>query len=133
MDDLKKRLRAKTKSGPPSWIDTPINPDGAEAADRIEALEAKLHHYKHEVVETALANENDALSSLDKIVQERDEALNQLDSARHSVEVLKRRVQKIREEALREALDAAREYRYRRGEAVENAILALIEKDKTNG
>jgi len=33
-----------------------------------------------------------------------------------------------REDALREALDAAREYRYRRGEAVENAILALIEK-----
>lgn len=38
-----------------------------------------------------------------------------------------------REETLREALDAAREYRYRRGEAVENAILALIAKDKTNG
>jgi hypothetical protein len=38
-----------------------------------------------------------------------------------------------REETLREALDAAREYRYRRGEAVENAILALIDKDKTNG
>jgi hypothetical protein len=35
-----------------------------------------------------------------------------------------------REQALREALDAAREYRYRRGEAVENAILALIVKDQ---
>jgi hypothetical protein len=36
-----------------------------------------------------------------------------------------------REDALREALDAAREYRYRRGEAVENAILALIDKDNS--
>ena len=39
------------------------------------------------------------------------------------------RIAEAREGALREALDAAGEYRYRRGEAVENAILALIEKD----
>lgn len=49
--------------------------------------------------------------------------------AANKIEVLEARIAKVREEALREALDAAREYRYRRGEAVENAILALIEKD----
>jgi hypothetical protein len=53
--------------------------------------------------------------------------------AANKIEVLEARIAKVREEALREALDAAREYRYRRGEAVENAILALIAKDKTNG
>lgn len=41
------------------------------------------------------------------------------------------RIAEAREETLREALDAAREYRYRRGEAVENAILALIDKDNS--
>lgn len=49
--------------------------------------------------------------------------------AANKIEVLEARIAKVREETLREALDAAREYRYRRGEAVENAILALIEKD----
>jgi hypothetical protein len=53
--------------------------------------------------------------------------------AANKIEVLEARIAKVREETLREALDAAREYRYRRGEAVENAILALIAKDKTNG
>lgn len=46
-------------------------------------------------------------------------------------EALESRLKQAREEALREALDAAREYRYRRGEAVENAILALIDKDNS--
>lgn len=49
--------------------------------------------------------------------------------AANKIEVLEARIAKVREETLRQALDAAREYRYRRGEAVENAILALIEKD----
>lgn len=53
--------------------------------------------------------------------------------AANKIKVLEARIAKVREETLREALDAAREYRYRRGEAVENAILALIAKDKTNG
>jgi hypothetical protein len=53
--------------------------------------------------------------------------------AANKIEVLEARIAKVREETLREALDAAREYRYRRGEAVENAILALIAKDKTDG
>jgi hypothetical protein len=53
--------------------------------------------------------------------------------AANKIEVLEARIAKVREETLREALDAAREYRYRRGEAVENAILTLIEKDKTDG
>lgn len=51
------------------------------------------------------------------------------DIAADRIEALEARIAKVREEALREVLDAAREYRYRRGEAVENAILALIEKD----
>jgi hypothetical protein len=41
-DDLVKRLRATRRSGPPSWIDIPINPNGKEAEDRIEALQAQL-------------------------------------------------------------------------------------------
>ena len=53
--------------------------------------------------------------------------------AANKIEVLEARIAKVREETLREALDAARGYRYRRGEAVENAILALIAKEKTNG
>ena len=53
--------------------------------------------------------------------------------AANKIEVLEARIAKVREETLREALDAAREYRYRRGEAVENAILALIAKEKTDG
>lgn len=38
-------------------------------------------------------------------------------------------LKQAREDALRETLVAARKYRYRRGEAVERTILALIEKE----
>ena len=53
--------------------------------------------------------------------------------AANKIEVLEARIAKVREETLRETLDAARGYRYRRGEAVENAILALIEKENPGG
>jgi cell division protein FtsB len=53
----------------------------------------------------------------------------EIEKLKERVAELEARIAKVREETLREALDAAREYRYRRGEAVENAILALIEKD----
>lgn len=43
-----------------------------------------------------------------------------LDAADY-IEVLEARIAKVREETLRETLDAARGYRYRRGEAVENS------------
>lgn len=46
------------------------------ALDRIEELEAKLA----------------------KVVEERDEALNQLDSARHSIDVLERRIAKLKKD-----------------------------------
>lgn len=43
MDDLVQRLRAKyTVTDEFSTIRRPVNPDGHEAADRIEALEAEL-------------------------------------------------------------------------------------------
>lgn len=53
--------------------------------------------------------------------------------AANKIEVLEARIAKVREDALREALVAARKYRYRRGEAVERAIFDLIEKEKTDG
>ena len=40
---------------------------GSPIADRIEALESKLRHYKHEVVETALANEKDAADRIEAL------------------------------------------------------------------
>jgi hypothetical protein len=55
---------------------------------------------------------------------------NGLDECDEAIDRIEARIAKAREGALREALDAARDYRYRRGEAVENAILALIEKDQ---
>jgi uncharacterized protein with PIN domain len=55
---------------------------------------------------------------------------NGLDECDEAIDRIEAHIAKVREKALREALDAAREYRYRRGEAVENAILALIEKDQ---
>lgn len=122
------------------------------AADRIEALEARIAKadalaevakravklsqqddtfklYAMEPIWQALADYRDGTDTLvaavlDKVVQDRDEALNQLDSERYSVEVLKRRVQKVREKALREA---ARECAYACG--CQDAVLALIEKD----
>ena len=62
-DDLVKRLRKF------DWVLDELEVVD-EAADRIEELETKLA----------------------KAVKERDEALNQLDSARHSVDVLEKRV-----------------------------------------
>ena len=40
-DDLRKRLRAKIDVGSSLLDGLPVNPDGAEAADRIEALTAE--------------------------------------------------------------------------------------------
>jgi hypothetical protein len=108
------------------------------AADRIEALEARIAKadalaevakravklsqqddtfklYAMEPIWQALADYRDGTDTLvaavlDKVVQDRDEALNQLDSEKYSVEVLKRRVQKVREKALREAADVAIDY-----------------------
>lgn len=48
MDDLVQRLRAKyTVTDEFSTIRRPVNPDGHEAADRIEALEAENETLRH--------------------------------------------------------------------------------------
>ena len=63
--------------------------------EEITCLRAKLHHYKHEVVETALTNEKDAADRIEVLEAEKNEALNQLDSARHSIEVLEAHIKRL--------------------------------------
>lgn len=41
-DEVIKQLLATVKSGAPHWVDLPLNIHGAEAADLIVSLEAKL-------------------------------------------------------------------------------------------
>lgn len=67
MDDLKERMREWWEYDPGHLI--------PQAAARIEALEARLHHYKHEVVETALANENDAADEITRLRAKLEECL----------------------------------------------------------
>ena len=78
-------------------------------SDRIEELEDELHTMKTAgIIEVAIRNPNvfeyvahwerraeGAEAKLAKAAEERDEALNQLDSARYSVEVLEKRVAKL--------------------------------------
>jgi chromosome segregation ATPase len=60
--------------------DGKINDAREAAADRIEAQAAEIERLRVDLA---------------KAVEERDEALNQLDSARHSVDVLEKRVAKL--------------------------------------
>ncbi len=126
--DLVKRLR-----------DIP-DPDTHAAADVIDQLERELSISR--MAQVVMDNTVEAL------IAERDEALNQLDSARHSVEVLEKRVAKfiadnaqLREATLREALDICDQYEHTAEERdwpdgatqarrIGRRILALINKDK---
>jgi hypothetical protein len=78
--DLLKRLRATRRTGPPSWIDIPLNPNGEEAAVYIEFLQTQLTEWKEKhlhivarlaqemargnAAETQLSNARDNFSEL---------------------------------------------------------------------
>ena len=87
-DDLVKRLRS-------DWFgyDVSLRAIDAmeEAADRIEQLTAERDH-AWEMAAKADTQMGQSLADNLQAKAERDEALNQLDSATHSVEVLEKRV-----------------------------------------
>lgn len=81
--------------------------DDIEAANLIEELEANVN-LKADFIDATLnqlAASEQRISELMKAIEERDEALNQLDSARHSVDVLEKRGAEL-EAKLRKALAA---------------------------
>jgi hypothetical protein len=107
-----------------------------EAADMLRALSAERDREKAYADQSAI-NLDNALERAEAAEAERDEALNQLDSARHSVDVLEKRVGVFKAEnaRLREALTDMRDdkiaYRhashFRRRAAV---VLARHQKEK---
>ena len=138
-DDLVKRLRfgSLTTMGAGRL--------NLEAADRIEELEGKLAEYKHvsSAIDTQWAEGQDQIAELKaklaKAVEARDEALNQLDSANHSLEVLGKRVRTILDgrteaEAKLEkavgALDRIQNGSYGKNAAMARATLAELKGEK---
>ena len=52
-DDLRKRLRAKVDVGSSLLDGLPVNPDGPEAADRIEALTAENERLREAAIDVS--------------------------------------------------------------------------------